>query len=78
MATIRKARNQYFARITWRLDGRKREVTIPLKTQSKKTADERKIIFHFVFSLMKDERSFVVAKSKLGRDRTNAHRSVPT
>ena len=42
MATMRKMKgNKYFSRITWRSDGKKKEITIPLQTISKTTARTR-------------------------------------
>ena len=34
MASIRKMRNKWYARVVWRVNGKKKEIQIPLKTSS--------------------------------------------
>ena len=43
MASLRKRGCQYEARVTWRIDGRKKEKTILLDTISKSVAEIRKL-----------------------------------
>jgi len=41
MATIRKRRNKFYARVVWRVNGKLKEIQIPLKTSSLTTARTR-------------------------------------
>ena len=41
MASIRKMRNKWYARVVWRVSGKKKEIQIPLKTPSLTDARER-------------------------------------
>ena len=41
MASIRKMRNKWYARVVWRVNGKLKEILIPLKTSSLTTARTR-------------------------------------
>ena len=41
MASIRKMRNKWYARVVWRVNGKKKEILIPLKTSSLTAARTR-------------------------------------
>ena len=55
MATLKNRRGNWYARVLWYLDGRKKERQVPLRTGSKVTARERLSEVNKVESDIKDE-----------------------